>query len=442
MEFTNLDAPTTTDNGVIDTPTNGVTTNAPASDDVVIVDNNLSALESLSKSVYKAGKNPVSENLKQHLDKYEPALKEAAKKQTLSNPNGNNGLPKATPQEVKEKPEDVKTTAPVQEAGKQPVVQKPTKLFQKPTVVESGTTAPDPKYFISAEADAMLKQRIESKVGSIKDLPSFFDEWLGSARQKLSKFGEMERNYTQLNADINNAPRPVVDYLLANKRGDFTGMREALTKLNNHVDYSRPFSEQVKVAAAKYMPSLNITDENGDNYIDFDDPLDSKVKSLKDAIENLWNKDKEAMEHRATQAKAEEEAFRDKATKSLTTQLKSLSELVPDDFEGKEGFMKGVDKIWRTPSGIDLMFFDKDGQPLENAVERSFYAMYGQDIIAWLQNALYEVETEKQNLIASGVGKTVPQPPAERNFVNGSGQDLVKDTRKSITPYKDRYERI
>lgn len=418
----------------------GTETANEGSDDIMIADPQLAALASLSKSVYKS-EEPMKEALKELSDKFEKPLKEQyaktkGKNGVVTTPKPTNGI--AKPIEVV-KPAETPATKP-EEGAVKPTIQKAGKLFQKPTVEIPKAAAEEKKYYISEEADRVLTERIKDKVGDFKDLQSFFDERLPGMRQIVSKAKEHETKFNTIQDQINNAPEPIRQMLVASAKDDLVGAREAAQRFLNYVDYSKPFADQAKVAVQALMPKLNTTDPNGKDYYDLDDKEDAKAQNLKIIAEDLFNKEKKDTEARVKDNQDRYEKLQGKATSVLTSSIQKLNDSLPDDFPQKVAFMKDVDRTWRSTDGIDSIFYDKEGVPVEDAAERSFFAIHGKSIVAWYENALYEAEMEKQNLIASGVGKSAVAPTNNRNYVSGASNNLVEETRKNIRPVKSRIQ--
>lgn len=445
MEFTAIDAPadSSVSNGTVNTGTNGTQT---GSDDIVIADPSLSALASLSKSV-RGTDQPIKDALNERLGKFETPLKEAYAKK-----NGQNGQQqKSTP--VQQKPTEVPTDKAVdtkkeegagtEEKKSTSTVRKPSRLFEKP-VVEAAPTegATENKYFISEDADKRLVELFKPFAGDDVKLENFIKETLPTWRNKVSKAAEHENNFKSLSNDINSAPEPLRKAFVAYKKGDLGAMREAVSGFNNFVDYTKNFAGQEKVAMKALMPKLNLDDASADNYIDIDDPSDPKVKQLKDVAEDLFNKEKVAEEKRIEKQSNESKKLQETATKILLDSIKNLEDSLPDDFDKKGAFMKSVNSIWRTPNGIDSIFYDEEGVPVKDAALRSFYAIHGEDVVAYYQNELYNKEVELQNLIASGVGKSAATASNSRNHISTPTNNLVNQTRSSIKPQKDRYTRV
>lgn len=443
----------------IDSPSEATTVDAPASSGVgsatsesvseqptVLNDPSLIALSQLSKSVRRTDA-PIQKAINERLGKLEPQIKEVYNKVGNLKNGQKNGAPPKVATEVKT---EVKTeSAPAAEATKEstepvkPSVSKPSKLFTKPTVEAAKTGGGEaPKYFLSEEHDKILHSMLKPVAGDNVNVKTFMEETLPQWRKTVSKAAEYENNYKAISEQVNSAPEPLRNALVAVAKGDLAAARQYAAGMSNYIDYSKPFADQAKVAMKVLMPKINIEDASADNYVDIDDDSDPKIKNLKSVAEDLFNKEKVAETSRIEREAKEGKERQAKAVARLQESIKKLNDNLPDDLEKKGAYMKSVESVWRSQDGVERIFFEEDGTPVADAAERAFNALHAPEVYAFYQQALYDLQTELQNLIASGVGKSAAVASSQRNYVSAGKNDLVSQTRRSIPTPKNRLEPV
>lgn len=444
MELTSLDSPA--EAATVDAPaTSGVSSPSPESNgqgNTILNDPSLIALSQLSKSIRRTDA-PIQKAINEKLGKFEPQIKEVYNKVGNLKNGQKNGQPQSPAADVK----TAETPTPTEEkpvsAEQKPMVSKPSKLFTKPTVEVQKTEGGEaPKYFLSEEHDKTLHSMLKPIAGDNVNVKTFFEETLPQWRKTISKASEYENNYKAISEQVNSAPEPIRNALIAAAKGDMAAARQYASGMSNFIDYSKPFADQAKVAMKVLMPKINIEDASADNFVDIDDDSDPKIKNLKAVAEDLFNKEKVQENSRMEREAKEGKERQAKAVARLQESIKKLNDNLPDDLEKKGSYMKSVESVWRSQDGVERIFFEEDGTPVEDAAERAFNALHANEVYAFYQQALYDLQTELQNVLASGVGKSAAVASSQRNYVSAGKTDLVSQTRKSIPTPKNRMEPV
>lgn len=402
-------------------------------DDTVVVDSELAHLAEMEKSLL--GKTDLDVEVKDKLGKHlkvTPVEKTSAKKETEEVEGGDSDdeddSKKKPPAKKEAKAEGA---AAKEEDGGEEEEKKEVKgkalPFMKKVVSTPGTTKP----LFDETIDKSVTEYLQKNFGKeIKDPKTFFEKSVNAWRDDSQKLPHVQEQLNKLSGAIDDLPEFFQKAMVAYKKDE--DWQSVLSNgMNEGIDFKKPLDKQLNRVAKVLMPEANLTDISEEDYVDLKNEDSVKTKkfmtTLKRVFEErkeLWNKDNQ------TQAEKNKTQM-EKATGVVKKSVKSLTEMLPEDFEKRDAHLKGVKQIMNNGE-FDSIFFDDDGTPHEDVAERVYFAKFGPELVASYIEEIDRLQGMLNDMAASGTDKKASKTSNKRTVaVAADGTDLVDVYEKS-----------